>query len=71
MPEERNEEKLSGDVKVTSPFLTKLENFWYHYKWTTIIVSFFAFEGITDLTQFSKHLLSDSGFINFNIQVIQ
>ena len=30
-----NNEKY-GDVGMSSPFLTKLENFWYHYKWQTI-----------------------------------
>ncbi len=34
-----NNEKLS-DVKMSSPFLTWLENFWYHYKWHTIAAVF-------------------------------
>ena len=33
--EERNE-KIEGDVKIESPLLKKLDNFWYHYKWHTI-----------------------------------
>lgn len=33
--EDKNE-KISGDVTLTSPLLKKLENFWYHYKWHTI-----------------------------------
>ena len=41
MPEERKEivreDKLTGDVRIRSPFLTKLENFWYHYKWPFLI----------------------------------
>ena len=36
-----SEEKTqSGDVKLSSPFLKKLENFWYHYKWYSIIAAF-------------------------------
>lgn len=35
--------KISGDVKIKSPFLTKLENFFYHYKWHTLIAAFFVF----------------------------
>ena len=35
-----NQEKISGNVKLESPFLKKLENFWYHYKWHTIIILF-------------------------------
>ncbi len=30
-----NNEKFD-DVKMSSPFLTWIENFWYHYKWHTI-----------------------------------
>ena len=33
-------EKLSGDVTLRSPFLTKLDNFFYHYKWHSIIALF-------------------------------
>ena len=29
-----------GDVKMSSPFLSWLENFWYHYKWHTIAALF-------------------------------
>lgn len=29
-------EKIDGDIKISSPFLKKLDNFWYHYKWHTI-----------------------------------
>lgn len=32
MADERNE-KLSGEGELRSPLLTKLDNFWYHYKW--------------------------------------
>lgn len=31
MPEKND--KLSGEVRLSSPFLKKLENIWYHYKW--------------------------------------
>lgn len=34
---EKNKEKLNGDVKVALPISEKLENFWYHYKWHTIV----------------------------------
>ena len=37
--EDRNE-KIEGDVSIKTPFMTKLENFWYHYKWHTIAVIF-------------------------------
>lgn len=34
------DESLVGDIKINSPFLKKLENFFYHYKWHTIITVF-------------------------------
>lgn len=33
------EKKLSGEVALQSPFLRKLDNFWYHYKWPVIGVA--------------------------------
>ena len=32
-----------GDVKIKSPFLENLENFFYHYKWHTLIALFLVF----------------------------
>ena len=29
-----------GDASIKSPIVTKLENFWYHYKWHSIIAAF-------------------------------
>ncbi len=37
--DERNE-KISGDVKIKLPVSEKLENFWYYYKWHTIVGAF-------------------------------
>ena len=35
------EEKYEGgDIKIRSPFLEKVENFWYHYKWHSLIALF-------------------------------
>ncbi|MBQ8140247.1 MAG: hypothetical protein IJ038_00940 [Clostridia bacterium] len=37
------DDKIRGaDIKPQSNFLRRVENFWYHYKWTTIIVLFFV-----------------------------
>lgn len=38
--EENNRREEYGEVKMTSPFLTRLENFWYHYKWHTLVTLF-------------------------------
>ena len=37
-------EKINGEdvkIKISNPFLTKLENFWFHHKWKVIISAFF------------------------------
>ena len=31
-----NQEKYSGDVKMKSPLIEKIENFWYYHKWMII-----------------------------------
>ncbi len=36
-------EKVNMVPAITSPFLKKLENFFYHYKWHTLIAAFFVF----------------------------
>ena len=35
-----NNDKEYGEVAMKSPFLEKLENFWYYYKWHTIVAIF-------------------------------
>ena len=39
--ERKNE--FDGDVKIRTPFMEKLENFWYHYKIHTVAVLFGVF----------------------------
>ncbi len=37
------DEKIRGaEIRPQSKFLLRVENFWYHYKWATIITAFFA-----------------------------
>ena len=42
----------AGDIKISSPALRWLDNFWYHYKWTFLIAVFFVSVGIVCLVQF-------------------
>ena len=37
---EENKIESGEDIRLSSPFLTKLDNYWYHYKWHTIIGAF-------------------------------
>ena len=37
-----DEKKPAGEIRFRSPFLKKLDNFFYHYKWHTIIAVFLA-----------------------------
>ena len=34
------EKNVGGDIVIRSPFFKKLENFWYHYKWQSLIALF-------------------------------
>ena len=47
-----SEEKLEAvPLTETSKILKKLDNFWYHYKWTVIVVTFFVAVGVICLVQ--------------------
>ena len=35
-------ESIEKDEKIKAPFLKRLENFWYHYKWHSIVALFLA-----------------------------
>ncbi len=56
--EERNE-KYEGDVKIKSPVLEKLDNFWYHYKWHTIVVLFVIIVGVILTVQTCSRVETD------------
>ena len=44
MEEKRSRgEEYGADVKIKSPLTDKLENFWYYYKWHTIVALFLIF----------------------------
>ena len=37
---EDSKKDFEGDVALKSPLLEKIENFWYHYKWHTVVAAF-------------------------------
>ena len=50
--EKKEEEKLEGrEIVVDHPAVSKWSNFWYHHKWTVMIVSFFLIVGIVCFAQ--------------------
>lgn len=48
---EENDKPEAGDIVAASPVLRRLDNFWYHYKWTVIVVAFFVTVGVVMLVQ--------------------
>ena len=51
---DQRETKLEADdvdLLRKSPFISKLENFWYHNKWKVIIIAFFAIVLIVGVAQ--------------------
>ena len=38
----KDERTPTGEIRLRSPLLKKLDNFFYHYKWHTIIALFLA-----------------------------
>ena len=69
MPEEKKElqreEKLSGAVRMKSPFLAKLENFWYHYKWPFLIGIFALVVLIVCLVQCTGNGKGDDAYMMY------
>ncbi len=59
-----NNDKIRGaEIKTDSRFFRWLENYWYHYKWTTLIVAFFAIVGIVCVLQMCDAQKNDISII--------
>lgn len=41
-----NDKEYTEGIAVKGGFLAKLDNFWYHHKWLTLIVGFFVIVGV-------------------------
>ena len=46
MEENRRDKEYTEGIKVSGGFLGWLDNYWYHYKWPTIVVCFFLIVGL-------------------------
>lgn len=60
----RDEEKPEpASLTKSSPFLRWLDNFWYHHKWKTIVISFFVVMGIIVSVQFINRPTYDTSVV--------
>ena len=50
-PQGDGDKLAAGDIKAASPVLRWLDNFWYHYKWTVIVVTFFVAVAVVGIVQ--------------------
>ena len=48
--EEKNQ-RIAGDIRFDMPASEKIENFWYHYKWHTIVTAFVVVVGVILILQ--------------------
>lgn len=48
---EQNEKIEAGEIVVQNRFVKWLDNYWYHYKWPTLIVAFFLLVGVVCFSQ--------------------
>jgi hypothetical protein len=55
----RNEKTEGGEIRIKLPVSEKLENFWYHYKWHTIVALFAVFVLIVLTLQTCKKTETD------------
>ena len=50
-PQNDSDKLEAGDIVAASPALRWLDNFWYHYKWTVIVVAFFVTVAVVGIVQ--------------------
>ena len=50
-PQNDSDKPEARDIMESSPALRWLDNFWYHYKWTVIIVAFFVSVAVIGIVQ--------------------
>ena len=50
-PQNDSDKLEAGDIVAASPALRWLDNFWYHHKWTVIIVAFFVAVAVVGIVQ--------------------
>ena len=58
----RGNKEIGGEIVVQSRFAKWWDNYWYHYKWHTIVVAFFLFVGLVCFWQCSSSVSGDLTF---------
>ena len=48
---DQNEKIEAGEIVIENRFLKWLDNYWYHYKWHTIVIAFFVVMGVFTFRQ--------------------
>ena len=61
--QEENDKLEAGDITAASPALRWLDNFWYHYKWTVIVVAFFVSVAVVCIVQFINRPSYDTSMV--------
>ena len=57
---QREDKITTGEVVIENKFLKWLDNYWYHYKWPTVVAAFFLFVGIVCFAQCSTREQGDA-----------
>lgn len=55
----KEEKQQAGEIVIRNPVLKWLDNFWYHYKWPTVIVAFFVLLGVICFSQCASKEVGD------------
>lgn len=65
----RHDKETGGEIVVSNRFVKWWDNFWYHYKWTVIVIAFFLLVFIVCFAQCSQRTLSDT-YVTFSGGVV-
>ncbi len=53
----------AASLTETSPVIRWLDNFWYHYKWTVIVIAFFVSVAVVGIVQMASRPQYDSSIV--------
>ena len=59
----REDKQYAGEIVIQNQFIKWLDNFWYHYKWTVIVVTFFVAVAVVCLVQLFSRPKYDTSIV--------